>query len=602
MKWGKIFGQGNAAAFDTQGFPYYTSRGLRPLLPGLRRLLAVARGRDRHDLRDGRELRRRRGVPAPGRDAAHARHAARSATSSRATRRSSTAVSKRTDLLLDYHAFRRTAIEEGLGGATRAFVLPVDRGSDARRRARARRSACRESRCPGRRRRSRRRGSRTSSARCRETARSRRARGSSRSASRSSGSRRRSSSRAPRSRSSTSTTSRRGAFRSPTACPCFEVDQPPAGRARACRRRRAAAGRRRRRGDATVGWLLDGSKAGSLFALADLAARGSPRPRREEAPHDRRPRSTRAARCSSAARSSRGTSQRRLQEIGAEAGVLFKPLCSGLCTEGIDLGSGSFAPGHAAADPPPRPERASTRRRSAPPATSSTRSTTFPTASWTRTSFDRDGPLDGDARSSFRTAGRRPRSRRSEALKKFMNDGGVVVALGIAAFALAAGTSRTRRREAKEASPSIRAGTPEARREEGDRDAEGAVPRGDRGARPQAPAARIDLPRRARPRAPGRVRLSGRARRVQGGAPLVRSRRARPARRHLQGRRAGLRLRQSGGRAVASRPELRLGRAVRQRRPRALRRRPELPRRVARHDAALPERVPAAARPEARAR
>ena len=89
VKWGKVFGQGNGAAFDARGLPYYTSEDFDLFYPGYWRLLALARGRDRHDLRDGRATHasgasyRRRGRRGP----AHASDAARAATSSRATRR-----------------------------------------------------------------------------------------------------------------------------------------------------------------------------------------------------------------------------------------------------------------------------------------------------------------------------------------------------------------------------------------------------------------------------------------------------------------------------------------------------------------------------------
>ena len=113
---------------------------------------------------------------------------------------------------------------------------------------------------------------------------SRRGPGWSRSGSRSSGSRRRCSSRVPRSRSSTSTTSRRGASRSRTAC--------RASRSTSLRRsssRPSTSSPTRPggigAGEATVGWLLDGSTAGSLLALADLLRDGVARPRREEAIH-----------------------------------------------------------------------------------------------------------------------------------------------------------------------------------------------------------------------------------------------------------------------------------------------------------------------------
>ena len=137
VKWGKVFGQGNAAAFDKQGLPYYTSRGLRPLLPRLRRLVALARGRDRHDLRDGGQLRVRRVVPAPRRHDAHARDAAQAPRA----RELRDAEHRRVEADRSPRRLPRISQDGDRRGAGRRDARvpdPGQRGPDARRRARAR--------------------------------------------------------------------------------------------------------------------------------------------------------------------------------------------------------------------------------------------------------------------------------------------------------------------------------------------------------------------------------------------------------------------------------------------------------------------------------
>ncbi len=125
VKWGKIFGEGNAAAFDAVGAPYFTAEDYDLFYPGYgdswpslngaigmtyemagNGRAGVAMRRD-----DGRVLTLLERL----------RHHERATLSTVAT-----AVKRRDELLRDWHDFRRTAVEEGRGGAVRAFILDTE--------------------------------------------------------------------------------------------------------------------------------------------------------------------------------------------------------------------------------------------------------------------------------------------------------------------------------------------------------------------------------------------------------------------------------------------------------------------------------------------
>jgi hypothetical protein len=447
VKWGKIFGQGNAAAFDAQGLPFYTSEDFDLFYPGYGdswpsfsgaigmtyEMAGNSSAGAAYRRRDGTvltlEMRMRRHELA-----------------SHATIR--TAVARRAELLLDYHGFRKTAIEEGVGGATRAFVIPVAedpaRADELVRvlrlqgievaRARATFTASRVTDIFGKVQRDRAFEAGTWVVPLGQ----------------------------PLKRLAKTLLEPRAeiqelyfydvsAWSLPLAygVACFEVDQPPQVELEpidAVPAREGGVGA----GEATVGWLLDGVKADALFALADLVREGA------RVRVGRKPLAVGTDRYDRGALLVRRSEQTKdlgpaIAEIGRRRGARFKPLSSGLSTEGIDLGSASFG-----LIMPPRILLLAGKGIDA---------TSFGS---TRYVLDQvyDLPysvIDADSLERVDLAGataivvpdgRAPSDKPAqEALKKFMNDGGVVVALGNSAFELASG-------EKEGAFSSIKAGSP----------------------------------------------------------------------------------------------------------------------------------------------
>lgn len=130
LKWGEIFGKGNAAAFDREGWAYYTGESFDLFYPGYGDSWPSLQGaigmtyEQAGGSRSGITARRRdRSLITLTDRVDHHRVA------SMATIR--TAVKNRTALLEDYLDFRQTAIEEGRGGAIREYIL--DPGHDAER-------------------------------------------------------------------------------------------------------------------------------------------------------------------------------------------------------------------------------------------------------------------------------------------------------------------------------------------------------------------------------------------------------------------------------------------------------------------------------------
>jgi hypothetical protein len=150
----------------------------------------------------------------------------------------------------------------------------------------------------------------------------------------------------------------------------------------------------------------------------------------------------------------------RLEEIGRKREVSFKPLCSGLCTEGIDLGSTSFA-----LVMPPR-ILLSAGKGIDPNSYGATRYVLDQVYDLPYGVVDSEafGRVDLASATAIVLPDGRPPSEKAaqEALKKFMNDGGVVVALGSSAFALATGEKAKDDEKAKEpaAFSSIKVGAP----------------------------------------------------------------------------------------------------------------------------------------------
>lgn len=130
VKWGRIFGEGNAAAFDAVGAPWYTGEDFDLFYPGYGDSWPSLNGaigmtyEMAGNSRAGAAYRRDDGRVMTLLE--RLRHHERAVFATIGT-----AVSRREELLRDWHDFRRTAVEEGRGGAVRAFVL--DAGKDPRR-------------------------------------------------------------------------------------------------------------------------------------------------------------------------------------------------------------------------------------------------------------------------------------------------------------------------------------------------------------------------------------------------------------------------------------------------------------------------------------
>ena len=126
LKWGRIFGRGNARAFDSKGWRYYTGEQFDLFYPGYGDSWPSFTGAIGMTYEQagggggGLTTRRRDGSLLTLVD--RVRH---HATASFATIR--TAVENRLALLRDFHEFRRSAVEEGQSGPLRAFLLaPAD--------------------------------------------------------------------------------------------------------------------------------------------------------------------------------------------------------------------------------------------------------------------------------------------------------------------------------------------------------------------------------------------------------------------------------------------------------------------------------------------
>ena len=132
-KWGEIFGRGNARAFDAKGWDYYTAEDFDLFYPGygdtwpsLHGAIGMTYEQAGHG-RAGAALKRRDGTTLTLAD-----RVAHHYTTSLAT--IGTAVERRLELLVDFHEFRKSAIEEGRVGPIREFVLAS--GDDRERTAR----------------------------------------------------------------------------------------------------------------------------------------------------------------------------------------------------------------------------------------------------------------------------------------------------------------------------------------------------------------------------------------------------------------------------------------------------------------------------------
>ncbi|MCA9322025.1 MAG: zinc carboxypeptidase, partial [Planctomycetes bacterium] len=122
VKWGEIFGRGNAQAFDERAWDYYTAEGFDLFYPGygdswpsLQGAIGMTYEQAGHG-RAGISYRRRDDSVLTLADRVEHHFVA-----SMATLR--TALQNRVALLTEYHDFRRSAIEEGKGGPIREFIL-----------------------------------------------------------------------------------------------------------------------------------------------------------------------------------------------------------------------------------------------------------------------------------------------------------------------------------------------------------------------------------------------------------------------------------------------------------------------------------------------
>ncbi len=122
VKWGEIFGRGNAAAFDKRGWDYYTAESFDLFYPGygdswpsLHGAIGMTYEQAGHS-RAGIVYRRKDDTLLSLADRMNHHFTASMSTIG-------TAVAHRADLLLDYQRFRASAVEEGKGGPLREFIL-----------------------------------------------------------------------------------------------------------------------------------------------------------------------------------------------------------------------------------------------------------------------------------------------------------------------------------------------------------------------------------------------------------------------------------------------------------------------------------------------
>lgn len=123
LKWGRRFGQGNAKAFDARGWAYYTAEDFDLFYPGygdswpsFNGAIGMTYEQAGHSSA-GAAVRRQDGSVLTLRQRVEHHAEASFATIQ-------TAAAGREELLRDFAGFRRTALEEGRTGPVRAFLLP----------------------------------------------------------------------------------------------------------------------------------------------------------------------------------------------------------------------------------------------------------------------------------------------------------------------------------------------------------------------------------------------------------------------------------------------------------------------------------------------
>lgn len=446
LKWGKLFGDGNAAAFDREGFAYYTGEDFDLFYPGygdswpsLTGAIGMTYEMAGHSTA-GTAYRRRDGAVLTLNDRIRRHELTALATID-------TAVVRRAELLADWHGFRRTAVEEGRGGSPRAFLLDVEDPARADalvdtllaqgievHRATADFVAQRLKDVHLKPQEDRTFAAGTYVVRLDQPLK-----------------------RLAKTLLEPRTEIRELYFYDVSAwslplgygVPCFETEQPvsaPLERVTAVAPRAGGVAA----GDASVGWLLDGARGSAAFALCDLLREGvRVRVARKEFTLGE----TAYARGALLVRRAENGPDvaERLARIGAARGAAFKPTATGRVAKGADLGSDHFAPVAA-----PRVVLV---------AGDGVDTTSFGAA---RFLLDRtyDAPYSvvnfddvrriepGTATAIVYAEGRFPRDKETvAALRAFMERGGVVVALGGAAFGACGG---------EDALSAVKAGPPPA--------------------------------------------------------------------------------------------------------------------------------------------
>ncbi len=122
MKWGKVFGRGNAVAFDAKGWDYYTEESFDLFYPGygdswpsFHGAIGMTYEQAGHSS-SGVAVKQRNGNILTLQDRVDHHFATSMATIN-------TAATHRLALLKDYQGFRASAVAEGKGGAIREFIL-----------------------------------------------------------------------------------------------------------------------------------------------------------------------------------------------------------------------------------------------------------------------------------------------------------------------------------------------------------------------------------------------------------------------------------------------------------------------------------------------
>ena len=123
LKWGRVFGEGNARAFDDRGWPYYTAEDFDLFYPGYGDSWPSLHGAIGMTYEQAGGPRAGAAVRLPdGRVLTLAARTAHHEVASYATIQ--TAATRREELLTDWAMFRRSAMEEGRTGTVRSFLLP----------------------------------------------------------------------------------------------------------------------------------------------------------------------------------------------------------------------------------------------------------------------------------------------------------------------------------------------------------------------------------------------------------------------------------------------------------------------------------------------